>query len=345
MSENYAENKEPSVSEVQEQEITIIDNQPTIEQLPVDEKIEERVELKKEIEPKPVEQKTQKKKELLPEYQAILIKLKQELSIREYSIRTKQVYLHYIEQFLLVYQKPLSEVSRDDIVGFLADSKDKKNLKATSLALIFSSLNFLFKDYLKSHVMDDIRLPKKQKKLPTILSKEEIRALIDSAEKPRDKLIIEFLYSSGCRVSEVVDFKVQDLNFQDGMGKVVSGKGNKDRTIVLSKGWIDRFQDYLIERKKLGILSEFVFCKSTGNQISVDTIQLLIKQCAKKINLTKHVSPHVFRHSFATHLLESGENIRKIQELLGHSSLNTTQIYTKVSIEELKKTKNPLDSI
>ena len=121
-----------------------------------------------------------------------------------------------------------------------------------------------------------------------------------------------------------------------------SGKGNKDRLIILSKNWIIDLKKYL---KKKKIKSEYVFSKKNGTPISSDTIQRIIKESAKKAGITKTVTPHCLRHSYATHLLEAGTNIRYIQTLLGHSNLNTTQIYTNVANEQLKKVKSPLDNL
>ena len=191
-------------------------------------------------------------------------------------------------------------------------------------------------------VVDDIKNPKKGKKLPTVLTKEEVRALIKAGKVGRDRLIIEFLYSSGCRVSEAVSMKITDLNLKERLAKVRGGKGNKDRIIVLSQKWISSLKRYLKRRK---IPSEYIFSKKNGKPISVDTIQRIIRDSTEKAGIPKKVTPHALRHSFATHLLDNGENIRKIQELLGHSNLNTTQIYTKVSVEGLKKVKSPLDNL
>jgi integrase/recombinase XerD len=207
---------------------------------------------------------------------------------------------------------------------------------------VHSALKFFFEIVLKKKVLDEIKLPKKEKKLPTILTPKEIKALIKSAKAGRDRTIIELLYSTGIRVSECSKMKVIHLDLNEKMARVESGKGKKDRIIILSKKWIHNLKKYL-KRKK--VQSEFVFSKKNGKPITPDTIERMVKKYAIKAGIQKKVTPHVLRHSFATHLLESGENIRRIQELLGHSNLSTTQIYTFVSTEELKKVQSPLDKL
>lgn len=205
-----------------------------------------------------------------------------------------------------------------------------------------AALHFFFHKVAHKNIVEDITIAKKAKKLPTVLSKEEIRKLIKAASSRRNRLIIEFLYSSGCRVSEASKLKTENLNFKEKIASIKGGKGNKDRMIILSGEWLKKIKTY-IERKKVKTL--FVFSKKNGKPISPNVIQRAVKNAAQKAGIQKRVTPHSLRHSYATHLLEAGENIRKIQELLGHSDLSTTQIYTKVSVQELKKVKSPLDRL
>jgi integrase/recombinase XerD len=252
------------------------------------------------------------------------------------------MYELYVKMFFKFTKKPENSIEKSDIIAFLAEIKEKKKSSNATLALILSSLKFFFHNFMHKKIIEDIKIPKKAKKLPVVLTKDEVRALLKATKAGRSRLILEFLYSTGCRVSEASKLKVDDLELSEGIARVKGGKGNKDRIIVLSKQWVSEIKKYL-KRKK--IKSEFVFSKKNAKPISPDTIQKGIKKSAKKAGITKDISPHKLRHSFATHLLESGENIRKIQELLGHSNLSTTQIYTKVTTEELKKVISPLDSL
>ena len=276
------------------------------------------------------------------EAEAAVKRLNQELVVAGYSQRTIKMYCLYLREFLLAAKKSPEDISRDDIVAFLANKKSRENVSNATLALVHSSLKFYFHNVLRKKIVEEIKVPKKAKKLPSVLNREEVVELIKAAEPGRDRLIVEFLYSSGCRVSEVVKLKVEDLDFGSITGSVRGGKGNKDRTIILSKSWCEEIKKYL---KKKKAKTPFVFSKKNGKPISTDTIQRRVREAATKAGIQKEVTPHKLRHSYATHLLEGGENIRKIQELLGHSNLNTTQIYTQVSTEELRKVVSPLDRL
>jgi len=269
-------------------------------------------------------------------------RLEQELVILGYSDQTIKMYTLYSKEFLIFTKKQAEEITREDVVAFLAHMKTKKKCSNATLALVHASLKFLFHTVLKKKILDEIKPPKKEKKIPDVLTREEIKALIKATKRGRNRLIVEFLYSSGVRVSEAVKMKVNEINLKEKIAIVKAGKGKKDRMIILSKNWSKNVKRYL-EKKK--IKSEFLFSKKNGKSISVDTVQRIIKESTKKGKILKKVTPHTMRHSYATHLLDSGENIRKIQELLGHSSLNTTQIYTHTSTEQLKKVVSPLDKL
>ena len=282
------------------------------------------------------------KENLDEEKKLLLERFRQELVIGGYSARTTKMYCLYLRSFLLQVQKKVSEIGRQDIISFLTYKKEKNMVSNATLSLVHAALKFFFEKLFKNKIMEDIASPKKAKTLPTVLTKPEVKALIKAAGKKNRRLIIELLYSSGLRVSEAVKLKTEDLNLKERTARVKGGKGNKDRTVILSKFWIKKFKKSLSKRKTK---SPFVFAKKNGMPISTDSVQRLVKKAAKKAGIQKEVTPHTLRHSHATHLLEAGENIRTIQELLGHSSLATTQIYTHVSVESLKKVKSPLDKL
>ena len=147
------------------------------------------------------------------------------------------------------------------------------------------------------------------------------------------------LYSSGFRLSELINLKVKDIDFNEGVGWVRKGKGSKDRMVIVSKTLLKELKKFVKDKDK----NEYIFTNNKNKPFSPRNIQLILKKAQRKSNIGKNIHPHMLRHSFATHLLEDGVDIRKIQELLGHSDLSTTQIYTKVSTKELKKVKSPLD--
>ncbi|MEM4598128.1 MAG: tyrosine-type recombinase/integrase [Candidatus Diapherotrites archaeon] len=285
-----------------------------------------------------MESENLQKKELVEKY---VEEFRRELIVGGFSARTLKMYLLYLREFLEFVKKDPLKVSREDIIAYMAHKK-QNNATDSTMCLVYSALRHFFKEYLKSEVMEDIKRPKKGTKLPVVMTREEVSKIIDAASRKKDKLILMLLYSSGLRVSEVTKLKINDLNLAEKTAIVRGGKGNKDRIVILSDSWINDLNAYLQKRKAN---SEYVFSDYLGRPISVDTIQRIVRKARIKAGINKNVTPHSFRHTFATHLLERGENIRKIQELLGHSNLSTTQIYTKVSIEELKKVKSPLDEL
>ena len=271
----------------------------------------------------------------------LIEKFRQELLVSGYSNKTLKMYCIYTRDFLDGLGKPVENALRDDIITFLAKKKEA-NVSNATLSLAYSALNNFFHKFLHRKIMEDIKVPKKAKKLPTVLSQDEVKALINATKAKRNRLVVEFLYSTGTRVSECVKIKTVDLDIKQKIARISSGKGNKDRIVVLSNEWIKHWKKYSKHRKAK---SEFVFSKKNGKQLSVDTVQRIVRKAAIKAGIERHVTPHTLRHSFGTHLLEAGENLRNIQELLGHSNLSTTQIYTHVSTEKLKKIKSPFDKI
>ncbi len=267
----------------------------------------------------------------------MLEKLIVELKLRGFSQQTINMYTFYNKKFLDFINKPEEQITQEDIKLFLAEYTVKS---PATLSLIKSALKFYYEEILNKE-LNKLKTPKLQKKLPVVLTKDEIKELINSTTHPKSKLIVELLYSTGLRLSECINLKVTDLDQKEKTGWVRKGKGSKDRLFILSDRLVEHLQTYLQNLDKNEI---YLFPGRTG-KLAQRTVQKIIENTTRKANIQKKVSPHTLRHSFATHLLEAGTNIRVIQELLGHSNLQTTQIYTKVSTEELKKVKSPLDTI
>jgi site-specific recombinase XerD len=276
-----------------------------------------------------------------PEFETLLNELRQEIIVEGYSAKTLKMYLLYSRDVLYSINKPVAAITKRDVVSYLAKKKEG-GCENSTLALIHAAMEYMFKKYLKMNILEEIKIPKKAKTLPKVLTKDEIRLLFQNTRFGRNRLMLQFMYGSGCRVSEVVKLKVEDLNLKERTASIRGGKGNKDRMIILSKEWIHDLKKYLDKKK---IKSEFVFSKKNGKNITTDTIQRIVRDSAEKAKINKHVTPHCLRHSYATHLLEAGTNIRYIQSLLGHSNLNTTQIYTSVANDQLKKVVSPLDKL
>ena len=186
-----------------------------------------------------------------------------------------------------------------------------------------------------------VEAPKSSRPLPDTLSVEEIDRMIGSIETStpkglRDRAILELLYSCGLRVSELCDMCIGDLFFGEGYIRVM-GKGNKQRLVPISSVARDRIQLYL-ETRERNRRQDTLFLNNRGTQLTRVMIFTIIKQAAKRAGIEKNISPHTFRHSFATHLLEGGAGIRQVQELLGHENISTTEIYTHLGEKQLRET-------
>ena len=268
-------------------------------------------------------------------------KLETELKIRGFSKRTVDTYLFHTKKFLEFVKKDPDSVIEDDAKKFIAYLMSIKKYKPGSVNLALSSLKFFYNEILQNIAFNAVKPPKLEKKLPTVLTKDEIKKLLNAVENPKHKLLIEFMYSSGLRVSECVSLKIDDLDLAEKMGKIKHGKGNKERYIILSDNLMKHLNYYMSKKKDD---TPYIF-SINGRPITIRQAQKVVKEAAKKAGIKKRVFCHALRSSFATHLLEAGTDIRVIQELLGHSNLSTTQIYTKVSTQQLKKVKSPLDSL
>lgn len=261
-------------------------------------------------------------------------KLVTEMKLRGFSERTIATYLIQNQFFLEFCKKTEDLVTKDDIKEFLAEEMTKNNVKNSTISLKISALKFYYDDVLKKNIVD-IKTPKIDKKIPVVLTKDEVRSLINASKTLKNKVIIEFLYSTGVRVSELCKITLKDLYLSEKIGYVRRGKGRKDRLIILSNVLINDLNKY-IEKYRIQ-KDDKIFDMERRN------VHRIVKTIAKNALIDKKVSPHTLRHTFATHLLENNVDLRKIQELLGHSNLATTQIYTKVSTQELKKVRSPLD--
>lgn len=234
----------------------------------------------------------------------------------------------------------------DQFAGWLLD----KHIAQRSIARILSGVRSFYRflvleDEMKNDPTELLESPKIGKHLPQVLSIQEIDAIIEAVDMTRpeglrDRTIIEVLYSCGLRVSELCNLKFSDLFLEEGYIHVL-GKGNKDRLVPISSTAINRLRDWFVQRQKVVIRpgeDDYVFVSLTrGKHLSRITVFVNIKQYALKAGITKEISPHTFRHSFATHLLQGGANLRAIQAMLGHESIATTEIYMHVDREHLRE--------
>ena len=257
--------------------------------------------------------------------------------------------IHKLEVFLKLTESPL-EVDTAQVQLFLKSLFDI-GFAATSQARVLSGLKVFFQyltmeDWIKVSPAEMLQAPQVSRSLPDVLTIEEINTLItaiDLSQKggQRDKALLETLYSCGLRVSELVGLKLADLHLEDGWLNIV-GKGNKERIVPIGKAavkalllYIDGVRSQILIEKKT---QHLVFVNLRGGQLSRVSVFTLIKRLCKHTGIRKNVSPHTFRHSFATHLVEAGADLRAIQDMLGHASITTTEIYTHLDRAYLRET-------
>lgn len=271
------------------------------------------------------------------EKEDFLKKLETEIKISKMSEYTLRNYLIFNKKLLEHAKKLPDQIDSQDIKNFLADKMDNK--ASASTILFLSSIRFAYSNLLGKDPTLGIKRPKKENKLPVVLTKEEVLKLFDSAQKLKSNLMLKLLYSSGLRVSELVNLKPTDLNFNENNGWVRAGKGKKDRMFFISEKLSKKLKKFVDKN------SNWNFIFSRNNPLTTRNIQKIVQKAAQKAGINKEIHPHTLRHSHATHLLDAGVDLRKIQEILGHSSIATTQLYTHISNEQLKSIKNPLDEL
>lgn len=242
---------------------------------------------------------------------------------------------------LKIFLKDISDcslISEETLLAFMQKLK-REGYHQNSIVRMWTSvklfLRFLHKrGLLKKNPSEFWEAPKMKKVIPVVMSKEEVVRLINSADKLLDKLIIEFLYAAGLRVSELCLLNLFDV---DERVLRVKGKGGKERIVPIAARTISLLDEYLLQRKEGQKENPPLFITRLGKRIHRQFVWNLIKEAAKKAGLQKNISPHTLRHSYATHLLENGADLRVIQELLGHASISTTDRYTHISNKHLKE--------
>jgi integrase/recombinase XerD len=267
-----------------------------------------------------------------------LQKLQTELKISKNSRYTLRNYLKSNLDLLNFSKKTPDKIIEDDIKMFIAENLSENS--SSSIILFLSAIKYSYLNILKKDPTINIKRPKREKKLPVVLSKEEVKKLFDSFDTKKSKLMGSLMYACGMRVSELVNLKTIDLEFEEKIGHIRQAKGKKDRIFNIPSFL---FKQLFKQASKQNESGQDYFFSGPKGRLSERNLQKIISKAAKKAEIKKKVHCHTLRHSFATHLLENNVDIRKIQELLGHADLSTTQIYTHISTEELKKIKSPID--
>lgn len=247
----------------------------------------------------------------------LIDKLKNEIELRGYSSQTKKKYLYIIKKYL---------DSGKTVKGFLSKYSGKSS---SSIRGNYFALKFFFENVLNKNFKEKIPLARKKKKLPTVLNKKEIKELFRVTKNKKHKLVLSLLYYAGLRLNEARNLKWKDIDFSREIIHVKKAKGSKHRIIFLHKN----LKKILKNREDK---SGFILMSERGNKYSKRSIQKIVKKAKKRAKIKKKVTPHTLRHSFATHLLENGADIRAIQKLLGHENLQTTQIYTHIANKDIR---------
>lgn len=273
--------------------------------------------------------------------------LRLEKSLSDNTVSAYLADISKLFQFLKDEQIHPLDVTLDNLETFSANLRDL-GIQPRSQARILSGIRsfyhyLILEDYLQTDPSELLESPQIGLHLPEILTLEEIDTLIESIdlstnEGQRNRTILETLYSCGLRVSELCNLKLSDLYLEEGFIKV-EGKGSKQRLIPISPRAIRELQLYFLDRNQISIkkdYEDYVFISKRGKNISRITVFHIIKTLAEAIGMKKTISPHTFRHSFATHLLEGGANLRAIQCMLGHESIGTTEIYTHIDKNRLR---------
>jgi len=261
-----------------------------------------------------------------------------EMKLRNYSVHTIKAYSSVARNVFDHFGKPLRDILQTEIKDFLF-LKSERGCSHQTLSLYANALNFVYLDIYKQKDFEKLHHPKKSKKLPVILSRDEIDKILSQIKNEKHKMMLSLAYAVGLRVGEVVSLKIKDIDFDRCCIHIKNAKGKKDRITILPKHEAKKLQDSFVTADK----NSFVFASARGGKLTTATPQKIFYNAINKTEIKKEATFHSLRHSFATHLLENGTDIRHIQKLLGHSNIRTTQLYTQVSNQSILDIESPFD--
>ena len=271
-------------------------------------------------------------------------KFKQWLLSKRYSPSTIKTYSEALKSFFIFYrEKPISEISNEDVIIYNNEYILKNNLSASYQNQIVNAIKLFFQTIRETKMLvDKIHRPKRSKLLPNVLSKEEIKLILNVHNNIKHKMMLSLIYSCGLRCGELLALKPVHIDSKRNIVLLKNSKGQKDRIVPLSPFILEMLREYYKIFKPKTYLFEG---QNIGLPYDARSLQLILKQALQKTGITKPATLHWLRHSYATHLLESGTDLRYIQELLGHSSSKTTEIYTHVSTKSIQQIKSPFDDL
>ncbi len=264
----------------------------------------------------------------------------QKLELKQYAINTAKTYINMFEVFINHYKsKDLNCIDENDIRSFM-QLMVQQNKSHSYINQLINSIKFYYEVVLEMpNRFYSIERPIKREQLPKVISLEEVQAIINNTNNIKHRCIVSLLYSSGLRRGELLNLRLDDIDSKRMIITVKNGKGNKDRLTILSPKVLSDLRLYYKEWQP----KTYLFESPRGGKYSSSSILKIIKHAAKKGGIYKNITPHMLRHSFATHLLENGTDLRYIQVLLGHNSSRTTEIYTQVAVNNIKLIKSPIE--
>lgn len=278
---------------------------------------------------------------IVENYRALLEVMRVKLVTARYSESTCNSYLFMLREFLrYTYPKPLHQLAKWDIIQFQAHLIATKDVSASYQNQSINAIKFYLENVLgHDRQFYQLERPRKGKRLPQVLSMDEVKRILKACDNLKHKAILTTIYSAGLRMGEMIHLKVGDIDSEHMRVWIRSGKGDKDRISVLSPHLLTVLRVYFRRYRP----KNYLFEGMDGGTYSPSSVRKVLQRAVAKAGIAKEVKPHTLRHSFATHLLEHGTNLRYIQTLLGHTSAKTTEIYTHVSSKNLEEIKSPLD--
>ena len=278
------------------------------------------------------------------EGKAAIIQFIQWLRSKRYSESTIKTYTEALKSFLVFYkEKPIAAITNEDVVLYNNNYILKNNLSASYQNQIVNSIKLFFQTIRDTKMLvDKIHRPKRAKVLPNVLSKEEIKLILNAHSNIKHKMMLSLIYSCGLRCGELLALQPVHIDSKRNIVMLKNAKGKKDRIVPLSPLILEMLREYFKIYKPKTYLFEGAI---PGESYSDKSLQQVLKQALQKTGITKPATLHWLRHSYATHLLESGTDLRYIQELLGHNSSKTTEIYTHVSTKSIQQIKSPFDNL
>jgi site-specific recombinase XerD len=270
-------------------------------------------------------------------------RMEEELKIRRYSPATIRAYIAAVKGFAAFHGRSPEEMGAEEVRAYLLHLTEEKKLSWSTINQAICSIRFLYIDVLNRPVeVGRVFYQKRQRKLPAVLSEGEVLRLLEAATDLKERAILMTFYSGGLRLRELLHLQAKDIDSDRMQIRVRAGKGGKERQVILAVTLLEVLRDYFRQYRPTRWL---FFSDKPEHPLQPRTVQRMVSEAARRAGLSKPVTPHLLRHSFATHLLERGTNLRYIQELLGHRSLKTTMLYTHVSREALGKVISPLDRL